>query len=251
MIASPGCAHRVIEPLESRQLLNGDARLLSSVAVQSGPPPQVQDVHIRGTIWSPQFISHLQAGGLGTAPLGRWINPRYSTIHPWLNVNQITIRMTDDMVVESDDFRVRGVESSTYLVASVETNFDRHTFTTTATFTLEGDGSQRPTICSSSSMPIPAACGDVKAVLHSTATATVSPAGTSCSGCPSCPPASRAVETSITTTYARYGGSWAGLQPIPAPPPRTTRRSRILMRTAASTSPTSCMSAVGSSRTSR
>ena len=78
------------------------------------------------------------------APYGFRLATSSARILPWFNVNQITIRMTFDMIVEADDLRVRGVNSASYPVASVETSFDPDAFMTTARFTLATDGFSKP-----------------------------------------------------------------------------------------------------------
>lgn len=127
----------LFERLELRRFLSAGP-LLEAVEVQSGPLPRVEDVHVSGSDWSQEFIDYLDERSLGDGPHGLRIDasPSYGRVLPWLNVNQVTIRMTFDMIVEADDLRVRGVASPTYTVTSVETSFDPDAFMTTATFTL-------------------------------------------------------------------------------------------------------------------
>lgn len=134
----------LVERLESRQLLNGDAPVLSSVEVQSGPPPRVQDVHVSGSAWSDDFKNYLDEANLGTVPYGRWIPTNYAAILPWVNVDRITIRFTHDMAMEPEDVLIRGVAAAAYPVESVQSSFDADTFTTTATVVLAGAGFVKP-----------------------------------------------------------------------------------------------------------
>jgi hypothetical protein len=123
----------VIESLERRDLLSGGGR-----------PPGVEDVHVSGTEWSQDFVGYLDEHQLGTDRHGFRIPTSYGMVLPWHNVNQVTIRITYDMIVEADDLRVRGVESPAYPVAAVESNFDPDTLITTATFTLRVDQFAKP-----------------------------------------------------------------------------------------------------------
>lgn len=134
----------LLERLESRQMLNGDAPLLSSLEVQSGPPPVVVDVHVSGSAWSHDFIDYLTEVGLGRSSLGRRVVTNYAAIVPWVNLNRITVRFTHNMAMEADDVLIRGVAAPAYPVEIVQSTFDADTHTTTATLVLAGAGFVKP-----------------------------------------------------------------------------------------------------------
>jgi hypothetical protein len=104
--------------------------LFTPTVVESDPPAATA-VQVRGSTWSPAFLAAVQAAGLGTGgvdvPLGGT-----STLIPWSNVDQVSVRFDEDVAVDSGDLIVGGVNVPAYNIAAFD--YDYRTFT--ATWTL-------------------------------------------------------------------------------------------------------------------
>jgi hypothetical protein len=87
----------------------------------SPKPPQVAEVVVRGTAWSPAFLDFLAAQGLGE---GGYRIPAGSASQadelPWINLDQIAIVFTEDVVVRIDDLELLGVNVASYGVSAFE-----------------------------------------------------------------------------------------------------------------------------------
>lgn len=121
----------------------GDARFFARVTDNQGlfsevysdvveivdAPPRVQKVLVSSTEWTPEFYTSLGD------PVGYSIPYGYGQLRPlpWMNVNRVHIRFTEDVSIEQDDLRLRGVNITDYEIASF--SYDAATFTATWTFT--------------------------------------------------------------------------------------------------------------------
>jgi hypothetical protein len=119
-----------VEPLEARCLLSAEA------AVQSSPPPTVTGGFIGGTAWARAFKQHLERIGGGDADYGCWWFGPESGPLPWVNVNQITLTFSADMVVEARHLRVFGTNVPEYPVTSLTYRVNPLNFNGIATWTL-------------------------------------------------------------------------------------------------------------------
>lgn len=106
------------------------SQLSNSVALET-TPPQVSEVLVASSEWTPAFISHLNAEGLGnggvTIPLGGTSN-----VLPWSNLNQVKVRFDSDVFVGAGDLSIAGVNVADYGIVS----FDYDYTNLTATWTL-------------------------------------------------------------------------------------------------------------------
>lgn len=107
-----------------------------AVAANNGAP-QVVNVLVDGTSWSPAFLSSLQTDGLGNGagyqiPAGS--ADQYKSV-PWSNVNQIEVTFNEPVNVSQGSLSITGVNNATYAIS----NFTYDTGSNTATWTLSGD----------------------------------------------------------------------------------------------------------------
>jgi len=110
-------------------------------------PPTVDAVFVNGTDWSQSFRDYLQAKKLGSAQFGfetdqvnasangagTGTNDLKHAILPWINLNQISIRFSEDVSVQQDDLTITSATGQTYNVTDFR--YDPQTFT--ATWTLD------------------------------------------------------------------------------------------------------------------
>jgi hypothetical protein len=96
--------------------------------------PLVRDVLLGSTSWSAAFVNHLRQAGMGDGG--------YSIMHsgpslPWGNLDQVTVRFSEDVVIGPWDLAVWGVNTLDQLRggAAVQ-NFQYDPMTYTATWTL-------------------------------------------------------------------------------------------------------------------
>ena len=94
----------------------------------------VTQVFVSGSAWTPAYKSYLQAQGLGDATFGYTVpgGAAQLGVLPWGNINQVSIRFDQDVLVLDQDLAVRGVRASAYGVSG----FDYDDATHTATWTL-------------------------------------------------------------------------------------------------------------------
>jgi 6-phosphogluconolactonase (cycloisomerase 2 family) len=98
-------------------------------------PPTVEDVLVRGTDWAPSFLAYLQANGHGDAPYGYRIPVGSAAqLDPlgWVNIDQVSIAFSEDVVVGQGDLTVIGLDVPSYAIGGFA--YDGTTFT--ATWTL-------------------------------------------------------------------------------------------------------------------
>ena len=132
----PGAEYRrvpqvCVERLEPRALLSaGDP------VVQSLFAPTVAGALLGGTQWSSEFKQYLEQIGGGDADYGTsWFGPTTAPVS-WVNVNQVTIRFSRNLVVEARHLRVLGTNVSEYPVESFRYTFDAPSQTGVAVWTL-------------------------------------------------------------------------------------------------------------------
>ncbi len=98
-------------------------------------PPQVTSVSVSSPAWSSSFRNYLQTHGLGSdgyaIPVGDGdqLDPL-----PWVNLRQIRISFSEDVVVANDDLLVSGSQSASYTL--LPSGFTYHAPSHTATWTL-------------------------------------------------------------------------------------------------------------------
>ena len=90
-------------------------------------------VFVSGTQWSASFKKYLEAKGLGEAAFGFAI-PASDPLNelPWTNVDQVSVRFSEAVDVQSGDLVIRGIRVPSYAIKSFAV--DAATFT--ATWTL-------------------------------------------------------------------------------------------------------------------
>ena len=71
--------------------------------------PQVVDVLVRGRQWRPAFLDHLASQGRGVGgfsiPAG---DPAQLLPAPWTNVNELVVRFSEEVLLDSDAMRLEG-----------------------------------------------------------------------------------------------------------------------------------------------
>ncbi|MEM9352894.1 MAG: hypothetical protein AAGA92_07770 [Planctomycetota bacterium] len=91
-----------IESLEDRRML-------------SGTPPQVEAVTVSSNSWSPDFVDYLEGNYLGTGgyeiPTG---SSAQSNPLPWIDLDTIKIRFSEDVHVDKQDLSITGVLGGQY-----------------------------------------------------------------------------------------------------------------------------------------
>jgi hypothetical protein len=86
-------------------------------------PPRVTGVFVSGSAWTAAFKDHLQAQDLGDATFGYRVpgGPQQLDVLPWSNVDQLTVRFSDDVVIEDAALQyapVRAASGFQYRAAS-------------------------------------------------------------------------------------------------------------------------------------
>jgi hypothetical protein len=111
-------------------------RLGGTIAITEPPAPHVTQVLVRGSTWSTAFLNAVGTTGLGySVPAGAG---QLADV-PWSNVDQIIVRFSEGVTVDSADLALRGVNTATYAIAGF--NYDPATFTAVWTLSepLEAD----------------------------------------------------------------------------------------------------------------
>jgi uncharacterized repeat protein (TIGR01451 family) len=112
-----------------------------SVAGQSDPTatlvdraPVVTGVFVRGSAWSSAFLSSLASQGLGNSVYGYALptGANQTKPLPWLNLDRISIRFSENVSVAFDDLTVfGGPKSAPYVLSAAAFSYDAITFTAT------------------------------------------------------------------------------------------------------------------------
>jgi len=111
-----------------------DAQLYALDLTLSTPGPRVEELLVSSTAWSGDFLQYLQSNGMGsggyTVPVGlaTQLDPL-----PWLNIDQFTVRFSEDVVVGQSDLALLGVNVANYTFNDFV--YDDTTFA--ATWTLD------------------------------------------------------------------------------------------------------------------
>ena len=105
-----------------------------TMAIDVVAPPQVTDILVGSTSWTPAFLASLQTAGLGDGagyaiPVGS-----AAQLAPlaWINLNQIQIIFSENVKVKQDSLALSGVGGS---YAFSQFNYNPATFTATWTLT--------------------------------------------------------------------------------------------------------------------
>jgi murein DD-endopeptidase MepM/ murein hydrolase activator NlpD len=104
----------------------------------TGLNTQVEDVFVNGTDWTADFRNHLQDLGKGSGLFGYATpDPAGAKAYPlpWINLNQVSVRFTDDARVDPDDLTLHGTRVDRYPRAG----FSLDAVTRTATWTFAQD----------------------------------------------------------------------------------------------------------------
>jgi hypothetical protein len=100
-------------------------------------PPAATAIHVKGSNWSPAFLSAVEAAGLGSGgvsvPLGG-----VSNVLPW-GVNQISVQFDEDVNASASSLVVSGVNVPNYNVAAFEYDYQTYTGTWTLAQPILGD----------------------------------------------------------------------------------------------------------------
>jgi hypothetical protein len=124
------------EALEHRLLMAADP-----AAAVDNKPPTVEAVYVNSTQWSPQFRAYLADHHLGSGQFGYETdklkpdnaeNAKHQIL-PWINLNQVSIRFSENVQVQQDDLTITSVAGNEYHVTGF--TYDPETFT--ATWTLD------------------------------------------------------------------------------------------------------------------
>jgi hypothetical protein len=93
--------------------------------------PQVTEMFVASSDWTPAYLSNLNAAGLGNGgykiPLGG-----NSVVLPYSNLNQVKVRFDSDVLVDAGDLSIAGQNVASYGIAGFHYDFA----TLTATWTL-------------------------------------------------------------------------------------------------------------------
>ena len=98
-------------------------------------PPQVVEVLVWGSSWSPAFFDALTRAGLGSGGVSIPTGSSQLDVLPWSSIDQIRIRFNRNVNVVRGDLAVRGVAQA---VHSID-DFAYNPTTMTATWTLAAD----------------------------------------------------------------------------------------------------------------
>jgi hypothetical protein len=96
------------------------------------PTPEVTQVYLSGSAWTPAFKNYLAAKGLGSAQYGFAI-PAADQLdeRPWVNLNQVSITFNTNVQVDAADLAVRGVNVANYALDPAAFVYDAATKTAT------------------------------------------------------------------------------------------------------------------------
>ncbi|MCA9265948.1 MAG: hypothetical protein KDA60_18935 [Planctomycetales bacterium] len=107
------------ESLERRDLLT------------AGPLPTVTAVEVASTSWSTYFMDYLDYYGLGENGYAIPTGSNQATPLPWTNIDQITVRFSEDLNVEKHHLALVGVNTANYLPSDFSYDAKRHEATWT------------------------------------------------------------------------------------------------------------------------
>jgi hypothetical protein len=95
-------------------------------------PPAVNAVYVSGSSWSQDFKDYIQDKGYGSAQYGYAI-PASDQLNelPWMNLNQVSIRFSENVKVDFEDLQIRGVNVPVYTLDPAGFHYDANTRTAT------------------------------------------------------------------------------------------------------------------------
>jgi len=100
-------------------------------------PPVVTRVYVRGTTWTGSFMSYLASSGVGDSTLGYAIpvgtSAQLKTL-PWTNINRISVKFSEDVVLDQADLAMAGVNTASYNIAGTTFSYNSTTFVGTWQF---------------------------------------------------------------------------------------------------------------------
>ena len=100
----------------------------------AAPPPRVTAVYVSGASWATPVKSYLQSRGLGDEAFGYAVpaGAEQLRVLPWLGVNRVSARFSQDVTGHLADLAVTGVNTASYAVS----DYVYDAATRTATWTL-------------------------------------------------------------------------------------------------------------------
>ena len=110
---------------------------LTDLVVNPPVDPLVTRVFVAGSTWTQAFRGHLQQVSLGETAFGFAIDPAAAADElPWTNLNQVSLRFSQNVSVAQGNLVVTGLNAATYAVSAFA--YDAATFT--ATWNLNTSG---------------------------------------------------------------------------------------------------------------
>jgi hypothetical protein len=105
----------------------------AGVLLDTPQPPQVTDVFIRGSGWTATYFSVLASQRLGDPAYGLRIQDgaRQLDDRPWVNIDEVSLRFSEDVNVTFNDLQILGVNVPVYPLDPARFAFDANTFTAT------------------------------------------------------------------------------------------------------------------------
>jgi hypothetical protein len=94
--------------------------------------PRVNQVYLSGSGWDPEFKQYLEDKGLGDHRYGFAVPARDQLNElPWVNLDEVSIRFSEDVLVDAADLQVRGVNVQNYTIDPASFRYDPLTRTAT------------------------------------------------------------------------------------------------------------------------
>ena len=108
---------------------------IEAAVPESQNPPRVNQVYVSSSEWTPSFKQYLEDHGFGDDQYGYAIPDRDQLNElPWVNLNQVSIRFSENVQVDANDLQIRGVAVPNYTTNAA--SFTYNAATRTATWTL-------------------------------------------------------------------------------------------------------------------
>ena len=137
---NPPIATDQVDPHDPSRRTDPEKQALVTI---DATPPAVAQVLAWGSAWSPAFLEFLQSSDLGAGGYAIPLVPGQPLVLPWSNVNRLSIRFSEDVVVGAGDFFLYGNGQAP--LAAADFSYDPQTFTATWTLatppTADGTGS--------------------------------------------------------------------------------------------------------------
>ena len=108
---------------------------IEALVPEAQNPPRVNQVYLSSSEWTPAFKQYLEDHGFGDDQYGFAIPDRDQLNElPWVNLNQVSIRFSEQVQVDPNDLQIRGVNVPNYTTNAA--SFTYNAATRTATWTL-------------------------------------------------------------------------------------------------------------------